>query len=88
MWLNQLQFSNNNVVQTLVEEPESHYIIANRGDQEGQKNLNIVSRCNKKLAVTVLYHALALTKGLVPFTQLVKVRRGKLVLALPSIRFS
>ena len=27
-------------------------------------------------------------KGLVPFTQLVKVRRGKLVLALPSIRFS
>ena len=28
------------------------------------------------------------TKGLVPFTQLVKVRRGKLVLALPSIRFS
>ena len=29
-----------------------------------------------------------LSKGLVPFTQLVKVRRGKLVLALPSIRFS
>ena len=28
------------------------------------------------------------TKGLVPFTQLVKVRRGKLVLALPNIRFS
>ena len=28
------------------------------------------------------------SKGLVPFTQLVKVRRGKLVLALPSIRFS
>ena len=27
-------------------------------------------------------------KELVPFTQLVKVRRGKLVLALPSIRFS
>ena len=27
-------------------------------------------------------------KKLVPFTQLVKVRRGKLVLALPSIRFS
>ena len=27
-------------------------------------------------------------KGLVPFTQLVKVRRGKLVLALPSIQFS
>ena len=25
------------------------------------------------------------SKGLVPFTQLVKVRRGKLVLALPSI---
>ena len=29
-----------------------------------------------------------LSKELVPFTQLVKVRRGKLVLALPSIRFS
>ena len=29
-----------------------------------------------------------ITKGLAPFTQLVKVRRGKLVLALPSIRFS
>ena len=29
-----------------------------------------------------------LIKELVPFTQLVKVRRGKLVLALPSIRFS
>jgi len=28
------------------------------------------------------------SKGPVPFTQLVKVRRGKLVLALPSIRFS
>ena len=28
------------------------------------------------------------TKELVPFTQLVKVRRGKLVLALPSIRLS
>ena len=27
-------------------------------------------------------------KGPVPFTQLVKVRRGKLVLALPSIRLS
>ena len=27
-------------------------------------------------------------KELVPFTQLVKVSRGKLVLALPSIRFS
>ena len=27
-------------------------------------------------------------KELVPFTQLVKVRMGKLVLALPSIRFS
>ena len=27
-------------------------------------------------------------KELVPFTQLLKVRRGKLVLALPSIRFS
>ena len=27
-----------------------------------------------------------LSKGLVPFTQLVKVRRGMLVLALPSIR--
>ena len=27
-------------------------------------------------------------KELVPFTQLIKVRRGKLVLALPSIRFS
>ena len=27
-------------------------------------------------------------KELVPFTQLVKVRRGKLVLALPNIRFS
>ena len=30
----------------------------------------------------------ATTKGLVPFTQLVKVRRGKLVLALSSIRLS
>ena len=30
----------------------------------------------------------SLLKELVPFTQLVKVRRGKLVLALPSIRFS
>ena len=29
-----------------------------------------------------------LRKELVPFTQLVKVRRGKLVLALPNIRFS
>ena len=28
------------------------------------------------------------SKGLVPFTQLLKVRRGKLVLALPSIQFS
>ena len=27
-------------------------------------------------------------KELVPFTQLVKVRRGQLVLALPNIRFS
>ena len=27
-------------------------------------------------------------KGLATFTKLVKVRRGKLVLALPSIRFS
>ena len=33
-------------------------------------------------------HSTHSTKGLVPFTQLVKVRRGKLVLALPSIRFS
>ena len=32
--------------------------------------------------------SLVLPKELVPFTQLVKVRRGKLVLALPSIRFS
>ena len=30
----------------------------------------------------------SVSKELVPFTQLVKVRRGKLVLALPSIRFS
>ena len=28
------------------------------------------------------------SKELVPFTQLVKVRRGQLVLALPNIRFS
>ena len=28
------------------------------------------------------------TKGLATFTQLVKVRRGKLVVALPSIGFS
>ena len=31
---------------------------------------------------------LFLGKELVPFTQLVKVRRGQLVLALPNIRFS
>ena len=36
--------------------------------------------------ITLLH--IAYLKELVPFTQLVKVRRGKLVLALPSIRFS
>ena len=38
--------------------------------------------------LTLLTWFTLLTKGLVPFTQLVKVRRGKLVLALPSIRLS
>ena len=33
-------------------------------------------------------HILPNAKGLAPFTQLVKERRGKLVLVLPSIRFS
>ena len=36
----------------------------------------------------ISFGSTTLTKELVPFTQLVKVRRGKLVLALPSIRFS
>ena len=40
------------------------------------------------LFATYAVLAIEVPKELVPFTQLVKVRRGKLVLALPSIRFS
>ena len=51
---------------------------------EGLKNLRCIRR-----HVSLPWDAFRfLSKGLVPFTQLVKVRRGKLVLALPSIRFS
>ena len=42
MQIHQLQYSNNNVVQTLVEEPESHYIIANMYDQGGYKILILI----------------------------------------------
>ena len=40
------------------------------------------------IKVLTIMLMVVMTKELVPFTQLVKVRRGKLVLALPSIRFS
>ena len=63
------------------------YVKLNTCDVFVRTNLNGAMRLcleGKKRIVQVY----RITKELVPFTQLVKVRRGKLVLALPSIRFS
>ena len=63
---------------------ERHKLKRNNKSSQGQ--------ADAQHTCVVFYNSVALgdisTKELVPFTQLVKVRRGQLVLALPNIRFS